>query len=147
LVIAAGCRELRRQTPKARQSPSNCLEINLSQYDLSCPRSCLAVPGKISGFPILFVTGYAENLGGIGIDLIDIPMDFHAWFEVFLNGDWHRFDARHRVPRVGRVLMACGRDAADTALTTAFGSVRLIRFKVHTHEVSEDHFNQPCRAA
>ncbi len=62
-------------------------------------------------------------------------MDFHAWFEVYLGGEWHSFDARHHVPRIGRILMACGRDAADTALTTAFGPMRLASFKVHTDEV------------
>lgn len=84
--------------------------------------------------PARYCSGY---LGDIGIDPVDIPMDFHAWFEVYLVGEWHSFDARHHMPCVGRILMACGRDAADTALTTALGNVRLARFKVHTNEVTE----------
>lgn len=89
---------------------------------------------RCMNIPARYCSGY---LGDIGIDPVDIPMDFHAWFEVYLDGEWHSFDARHRVPRIGRILMACGRDAADTALTTAFGNVRLASFKVHTHEVAE----------
>jgi transglutaminase-like putative cysteine protease len=82
--------------------------------------------------PARYCSGY---LGDIGVDPVPVAMDFHAWFEVYLGGAWHSFDARHRVPRIGRILMACGRDAADTALTTAFGSVYLTSFKVHTDEV------------
>jgi transglutaminase-like putative cysteine protease len=89
---------------------------------------------RCMNIPARYCSGY---LGDIGIDPVDVAMDFHAWFEVYLGGEWHNFDARHRVPRIGRILMACGRDAADTALTTAFGSVRLAGFKVHTDEVPE----------
>ena len=89
---------------------------------------------RCMNIPARYCSGY---LGDIGIDPVDIPMDFHAWFEVYLGGEWHSFDARHHVPRIGRILMACGRDAADTALTTAFGNVRLASFKVHTNEVTE----------
>lgn len=88
---------------------------------------CLNIPAR-------YCSGY---LGDIGIDPMDVAMDFHAWFEVYLGDAWHSFDARHRVPRIGRILMACGRDAADTALTTAFGSVQLVSFKVHTDELQE----------
>lgn len=87
---------------------------------------------RCMNIPARYCSGY---LGDIGIAPVDIAMDFHAWFEVYLGGEWHSFDARHRVPRIGRILMACGRDAADTALTTAFGPVRLARFQVHTDEV------------
>ena len=58
-----------------------------------------------------------------------------AWFDVYLGGDWHAFDARHNQPRIGRILMARGRDATDTALTTAFGPAKLVSFKVHADEV------------
>jgi transglutaminase-like putative cysteine protease len=64
-------------------------------------------------------------------------MDFHAWFEVFLDGKWYAFDARHNVPRVGRVLIARGRDAVDVALTTSFGPNTLVEFNVWTDEISE----------
>ncbi|NML09267.1 transglutaminase family protein [Sphingobium sp. AR-3-1] len=87
---------------------------------------------RCMNIPARYCSGY---LGDIGVDPVDVAMDFHAWFEVYLGGEWHSFDARHRVPRIGRILMACGRDAADTALTTAFGPVQLVGFKVHTDEI------------
>ncbi|MNL83110.1 hypothetical protein D3C87_2106690 [compost metagenome] len=61
-------------------------------------------------------------------------MDFSAWFEVYLGGHWHTVDARHNTPRVGRILMATGRDATDVALTTAFGTAKLSRFEVKAEE-------------
>jgi transglutaminase-like putative cysteine protease len=64
-------------------------------------------------------------------------MDFLAWFEVYLGGAWHTFDARHNVPRVGRVLMARGRDAADVAISTTFGPNTLAGFKVVAEEIAE----------
>ena len=64
-------------------------------------------------------------------------MDFSGWFEVYLGGRWYTFDARHNVPRIGRVLMAKGRDAVDVALTTAFGTAELKKFVVWTDEVDE----------
>jgi transglutaminase-like putative cysteine protease len=82
--------------------------------------------------PARYASGY---LGDIGIPPVPIAMDFHAWFEVFLGGRWYPVDARHNVPRIGRVLMARGRDAADTALTTSFGSTKLVDFKVHADEI------------
>jgi transglutaminase-like putative cysteine protease len=99
---------------------------------------------RCMNIPARYCSGY---LGDIGIEPVPIPMDFHAWFEVYLSGEWHSFDARHRVPRIGRILMACGRDAADTALTTAFGSVQLIGFNVHTDEVSGERIDQSRRKA
>jgi transglutaminase-like putative cysteine protease len=99
---------------------------------------------RCMNIPARYCSGY---LGDIGIDPVDIPMDFHAWFEAYLSGEWHSFDARHRVPRIGRILMACGRDAADTALTTAFGPVQLIGFEVHTDEVGADALNFRLRLA
>jgi transglutaminase-like putative cysteine protease len=86
---------------------------------------CLNIPAR-------YATGY---LGDIGIPAAPFPMDFSAWFEVFLSGRWHTFDARHNVPRIGRVLMARGRDAADAALTTSFGTVNLKQFTVWSDEV------------
>jgi transglutaminase-like putative cysteine protease len=59
-------------------------------------------------------------------------MDFSAWFEVWLDGHWWAFDARNNIPRIGRVLMATGRDAADVALTTSFGQADLRHFFVVT---------------
>jgi len=82
--------------------------------------------------PARYATGY---LGDIGVPLAPAPMDFSAWFEVYLEGRWWTFDARHNQPRIGRVLMAVGRDAADVALTTSFGAAYLRQFTVITDEV------------
>jgi transglutaminase-like putative cysteine protease len=87
---------------------------------------------RCMNIPARYATGY---LGDIGIPPVDAPMDFSAWFEVFLGGRWFTFDARHNTPRVGRILMARGRDAADCAITTSFGQSRLLNFKVVTDEV------------
>jgi transglutaminase-like putative cysteine protease len=62
-------------------------------------------------------------------------MDFSAWFEAYLGGQWHTFDARHNQPRVGRILIARGRDATDVAIATSFGPCTLAGFKVVTEEV------------
>ena len=65
-------------------------------------------------------------------------MDFSAWFEAYLEGRWWTFDARHNQPRIGRVLMATGRDAADVAITTSFGRAKLSKFTVVTDEVTKE---------
>jgi transglutaminase-like putative cysteine protease len=64
-------------------------------------------------------------------------MDFSAWFEVYLDGRWFTFDARHNRPRIGRIVMARGRDAADVAISTSFGAAQLASFAVITEEVNE----------
>jgi transglutaminase-like putative cysteine protease len=88
---------------------------------------CLNIPTR-------YCTGY---LGDIGVPPVPYPMDFSAWFEAYLDGQWYTFDPRHNAPRIGRVLMAYGRDAADVALLTSFGPSRLERFTVWTDEVDE----------
>ena len=85
--------------------------------------------------PARYATGY---LGDIRIPPVPGAMDFSAWFEVYLGGRWWTCDARHNVPRVGRVLMATGRDAADVALTTTFGLSWLKTFEVVSYEVTEE---------
>jgi transglutaminase-like putative cysteine protease len=65
------------------------------------------------------------------------PMDFSAWFETYLSGRWHTFDARHNQPRIGRIVIARGRDAADVAISTTFGANRLKNFTVWTDEMTE----------
>jgi len=85
---------------------------------------------RCMNIPARYCTGY---LGDIGVPLI-LPMDFSAWFEVYLGGCWRTLDARHNFPRIGRVLMAHGRDAADTALSTAFGFTTVTRFDVIAEE-------------
>jgi Transglutaminase-like enzymes, putative cysteine proteases len=86
------------------------------------------------GIPARYATGY---LGEIGLPPGDAPMDFSAWFQVYLGDRWYDFDARHNKPRIGRTLMAVGRDAADVALITSFGPHTLEKFEVVTEEVAE----------
>jgi transglutaminase-like putative cysteine protease len=81
--------------------------------------------------PARYATGY---LGDIGVPPVPCPMDFSAWFEAYIGHRWWTFDARHNVPRIGRVLMATGRDAADVAITTSFGTSILKKFQVVTDE-------------
>jgi transglutaminase-like putative cysteine protease len=83
---------------------------------------CMNVPAR-------YATGY---LGDIGVPPSPSPMDFSAWFDVYLEGQWWAVDARHNHPRIGRILMATGRDAADVAITTSFGRADLTRFTVVT---------------
>ena len=66
-----------------------------------------------------------HRLSRIGVPLDDSAMDFSAWFEVYLGGRWYTFDARHNKPRIGRILMARGRDATDVAIVTSFGPCTL----------------------
>jgi transglutaminase-like putative cysteine protease len=84
--------------------------------------------------PARYATGY---LGDIGVPIAPTPMDFSAWFEVYLGNRWYTLDARHNEPRIGRVLQARGRDAVDVALTTSFGAARLDKFYVWTDEIPE----------
>lgn len=86
--------------------------------------------------PARYATGY---LGDIRIPPVPCPMDFSAWFEVYLGGRWWTCDARHNTPRVGRVLMATGRDAADVAITTTFGLSWLKSFEVVSYELENEH--------
>jgi transglutaminase-like putative cysteine protease len=85
---------------------------------------------RCMNIPARYVTGY---LGDIGVPPVSAPMDFSAWFEAYLGEQWHTFDARHNVPRIGRVVMARGRDAADVAIATVFGWQQLDRFDVVTN--------------
>jgi transglutaminase-like putative cysteine protease len=87
---------------------------------------------RCMNIPARYCTGY---LGDIGVPPDPAPMDFSAWFEVYLDGRWFTFDARHNHPRIGRIVMARGRDAADVAISTNFGVVQLARFSVITQEV------------
>jgi len=87
---------------------------------------------RCMNIPARYATGY---LGDIGVPLVP-PMDFSAWFEVYLQDRWWTFDARNNQPRIGRVLMATGRDAADVAMTTSFGTTLLTSFMVVAEEVA-----------
>lgn len=85
--------------------------------------------------PTRYVTGY---LGDIGVPREPDPMDFSAWMEVYLDGRWYAFDPRNNTPRIGRVVIAYGRDASDVAITTVFGSQWLQKFEVQTEEYTPD---------
>jgi transglutaminase-like putative cysteine protease len=86
---------------------------------------CLIIPAR-------YCTGY---LGDIGVSPLPDPMDFAGWFEAYIGGAWYTFDARNNRPRIGRVLMARGRDAADVAISMTFGPNSLESFRVWTDEV------------
>lgn len=87
---------------------------------------CLNIPAR-------YVNGF---LGDIGVPADPAPMDFSAWIEVFIGGQWHTFDARHNVSRIGRIVIARGRDAMDVPIIHSFGTHSLQRFKVITEEVT-----------
>lgn len=85
---------------------------------------CLNIPAR-------YVNGY---LGDINVPADPAPMDFSAWFEAYLGGKWHAFDARHNKPRTGRIVVARGRDATDVPLVHTFGPHQLTKFEVWTYE-------------
>lgn len=89
---------------------------------------CLNIPAR-------YCTGY---LGDIGVPACADPMDFSGWFEAYLGGRWYSFDARHNQPRIARILIARGRDAADVAISTTFGANVLSSFRVWTEELPAD---------
>jgi transglutaminase-like putative cysteine protease len=86
---------------------------------------CLNIPAR-------YCTGY---LGDIGVPASDAPMDFAGWFEAYVGGAWYTFDARNNEPRIGRVLIARGRDAADVAISMSFGPNVLEGFRVWADEL------------
>ncbi len=88
---------------------------------------------RCMNIPARYCTGY---LGDIGVPPMDAPMDFAGWFEAYLGGTWYTFDPRNNVPRIGRVLIARGRDAADVAINTTFGPNTLDSFAVRTDQVA-----------
>jgi transglutaminase-like putative cysteine protease len=88
---------------------------------------CLNIPTR-------YCTGY---LSDIGVPPPYAPMDFAAWLEVYLEGAWHVFDPRNNTPRIGRILIARGRDAADVAISSTFGPNTLVHFAVRTDEIVE----------
>ncbi len=88
---------------------------------------------RAMNIPARYVTG---QLGDIRVPFGG-PGDFSAWYEVFLDGRWWTMDARHNVQRIGRLLMATGRDATDVAITTSFGVANLTHFYVESNEIDE----------
>src|ERR1700761_7389307 len=99
---------------------------------------------RCMNIPARYCTGY---LGDIGVPVDPAPMDFSAWYEVFLDGRWFTLDARHNHPRIGRIAIARGRDAADVAISTAFGPAQSARFKVITEEVDQTAEDMPLKQA
>jgi transglutaminase-like putative cysteine protease len=85
--------------------------------------------------PARYTFGYLPD---VEVEPPDSPMDFHAWFEAYVGGAWHAFDARHNTPRIGRVPVGRGRDAVDAALTTAYGPAELRRMHVWADELADD---------
>lgn len=83
--------------------------------------------------PARYVNGF---LGDIGVPADPAPMDFSAWFEAYVGGQWVTFDARHNKPRIGRIVIARGRDAADVPMVTTFGAHQLSEFRVIAEEVA-----------
>jgi transglutaminase-like putative cysteine protease len=87
---------------------------------------------RCMNIPARYINGY---LGDIGVPIVD-PMDFSAWMEVHLDGRWFTFDPRNNVPRIGRIVVARGRDAADVPLINSFGPHQLKSFRVWAYEVT-----------
>ena len=100
---------------------------------------CLNIPAR-------YVNGH---LGDIGVPVVD-PMDFSAWLEVYLNGAWYTFDPRNNARRIGRIVVARGRDAADVPMLMSFGPHQLTKFFIWTYEVKperpESYEPQPPKA-
>jgi transglutaminase-like putative cysteine protease len=88
---------------------------------------------RCMNIPARYATGY---MGDIGVPVV-LPMDFSGWFEAYLGDRWYTFDARHNKQRIGRIVMARGRDAADVALTTNFGRAVLKKFLIISDEIAE----------
>lgn len=83
---------------------------------------------RAMNIPARYCTGYISD---VGLPPVAAPMDFAGWFEAYVGGTWQTFDPRNNAPRIGRVLMAYGRDAADVAISNAFGIATLTHFEVH----------------
>lgn len=89
---------------------------------------------RAMNIPARYASGY---LGDIGVPDAGFD-DFCAWFEVFMEGEWHTCDARYNVPRIGRILMVRGHDASDVAMVTSFGKYELTEFRVWSHELADE---------
>ena len=94
---------------------------------------------RCMNIPARYCTGY---LGDIGVPPVDLPMDFSAWFEVYLGGEWYTFDARHNIPRIGRVLIAQGRDAAECGESHDLRAKQALQLR-STHQELIEQFHVP----
>lgn len=90
---------------------------------------------RCMNIPARYCNGF---LGDIGVPPDPAPMDYNAWFEAYLGGKWYTFDARHNMPRIGRILVARGRDAADIPMIHTFGPHALQKFEIVTEEVATE---------
>jgi transglutaminase-like putative cysteine protease len=109
------------------------LDVYTERYGVCRDFQHLAVTlCRALNIPARYATGY---LGDYGVPASDTPPDFSAWFEVYLEDRWWTFDARHNQPRIGRVLIATGRDASDVAMTTSFGMANLTHFTVVSEQL------------
>jgi transglutaminase-like putative cysteine protease len=120
---------------KAARPTKTAMDVFVERVGVCRDYQHLAIAlSRCQNIPARYVTGCLGDIrspySGAG--------DFSAWYEVFLDGRWMTMDARHNQPRVGRVLMATGRDAADVAITTSFGNAILTNFYVDSYEVLED---------
>jgi transglutaminase-like putative cysteine protease len=88
---------------------------------------------RCMNIPARYINGH---LGDIGVPVLD-PMDYSAWIEVYLSGQWMTFDPRNNIPRIGRIVVASGRDAADVPLIVSFGPHVLKSFRIWTYELNE----------
>ena len=119
--------------PFARPTKSAC-DVYLERQGVCRDFQHLAITFlRALNIPARYTTGF---LGDIGVPASPSPMDFSAWAEVYVGGAWYPIDARHNQARIGRVVMARGRDAVDVALTTSFGVTTLTQFTVWTDEIA-----------
>lgn len=118
--------QLARATRTAAQSLNECVGVCRDFTHLAIA-FCRAM-----NIPARYCNGF---LGDIGVPPDPAPMDYNAWLEAYLDGCWYTFDARHNVPRIGRILVARGRDAADIPMIHTFGPHFLQKFEVTTDEV------------
>jgi transglutaminase-like putative cysteine protease len=119
--------------PFARPTKSAC-DVYLERQGVCRDFQHLAITFlRALNIPARYTTGF---LGDIGVPASPSPMDFSAWAEVYLGGAWYPIDARHNQARIGRIVMARGRDAVDVALTTSFGATTLTQFTVWTDEIT-----------
>ena len=95
---------------------------------------------RAMNIPARYTFGYLPD---IAVEPPDVAMDFHTWFEAFLGDRWYTFDARHNVPRIGRVVIGRGRDAVDVALSTSYGATHLTKMTVWADEVTPDNAGGP----
>ena len=114
---ARGARRRPRALKPTKSAPASCRDF--AHLGIVFCRS-LNIPAR-------YVSGFLPD---INVPPDPNPMDFHAWFEAYIDGEWRTFDARHNIPRTGHVLLAYGRDAVDTAFSTSYGNLKLTTMKV-----------------